>query len=110
MKFSLSSWAITASLLTFTVFPASSFASTEEDNNRMMFYGMGMGMGVLMCDFLLNDMIDRTMAGIYISNMRSELRTESVYTEYPLGPVRSQSVKDGFNAGVKEMSGCSLRF
>ena len=110
MKFSFGAWAIAASLLTFTLFPANSFASTEEVNNRLIFYGIGIGFGALMCDFLENNLIDQTTADIAIANMRSDLRTDSTYTEYPLGPVRSQSVKDGFNAGVREMSGCSLRF
>ena len=75
----------------------------------MTFYGVGIGFGALMCDFLENEIIDYTLARIALSNIRSEMRTESTYTEYPLGPVRTQSVKDGFNAAVKEMSGCNLR-
>ena len=109
MKFSFGAWAIAASLLTFTLFPANSFASTEEVNNRLIFYGIGIGFGALMCDFLENEIIDYTLARIALSNIRSEMRTDSTYTEYPLGPVRTQSVKDGFNASVKEMSGCNLR-
>ena len=75
----------------------------------MIFYGVGIGFGALMCDFLENEIIDCTLARMAVSNIRSEMRTNSTYTEYPLGPVRTQSVKDGFNAAVKEMSGCNLR-
>ena len=109
MKFRFSTWAVVASLLTISLFPLNSFASTEEDNNRLVFYGVGIGFGALMCDFLDNEIIDSTLARIALSNIRSEMRTDSTYTEYPLGPVRTQSVKDGFNAAVKEMSGCNLR-
>ena len=109
MKFRFSTWAVVASLFTIAFFPLNSFASTEEDNNRLTFYGVGIGFGALMCDFLENEKIDYTLARIALSNIRSEMRTDSTYTEYPLGPVRTQSVKDGFNAAVKEMSGCNLR-
>ena len=109
MKFRFSTWAVVASLLTISLFPLNSFASTEEDNNRFIFYGVGIGWGTILCDFLKNEIIDYTLARIALSNIRSEMRTDSTYTEYPLGPVRTQSVKDGFNAGVKEMSGCNLR-
>ena len=109
MKFRFGAWTVSAFLLTFALFPVNSFASTEENNNRLVFYGVGIGFGALMCDFLGNEIIDDTLARIAISNIRSEMRTDSTYTEYPLGPVRTQSVKDGFNASVKEMSGCSLR-
>ena len=109
MKSHLTTWAVAASLLAIALFPVNSFASTEEENNRLVFYGVGIGFGALMCDFLENEIIDKTLARIAISNIRSEMRTDSTYTEYPLGPVRTQSVKDGFNASVKEMSGCSLR-
>ena len=109
MKFRFSTWAVVASLLTIALSPLNSFASIEEDNNRLIFYGVGIGLSALMCDFLENEIIDYTLARIALSNIRSEMRTESTYTEYPLGPVRTQSVKDGFNAAVKEMSGCNLR-
>ena len=109
MKFRFRTWAVSAALLTFALFPVNSFASNEEDNQRLIFYGIGIGFGALMCDFVDNEIIDDTLARIAVSNIRSEMKTDITYTEYPLGPVRTQAVKDGFNASVKEMSGCSLR-
>ena len=110
MKFRFGAWTVSAFLLAFALFPVKSFASTKEDNNRLVFYGVGIGFGAIMCDFVENKVIDISIARIAISNIRSEMKTDSTYTELPLGPVRVQSVKDGFNASVKEMSGCSLRF
>ena len=76
----------------------------------MIFYGMGIGFGALMCDFLGNDVISKTIADMAVSNMRSELKVDGPYTEPRLGPIRRQAVKDGFNAAVKETGSCSLKF
>lgn len=81
-----------------------------EDRNRLIFYGVGMGFGSLMCDFVENNLIDKTTAEIAILNMRTEMKTDASYTEYKIGPIRRQAVKDGFNAAVKEMSSCRLKF
>ena len=57
MKFRFRTWAVSAALLTFALFPVNSFASNEEDNQRLIFYGIGIGFGALMCDFLDNEII-----------------------------------------------------
>ena len=110
MKLRLCALAFGVSLLTPALFPVSAFASTVEDRNRLIFYGVGIGFGSLMCDFVENSLIDKTTAEIAISNMRTEMKTDASYTEYKLGPIRRQAVKDGFNAAVKEMSSCRLKF
>lgn len=110
MTYRLCAFAIAAASLVLPLHSSAVFASTEEDNTRMLFYGMGAGIGALMCDFLENEILDQTTARIAVSNMRSEMKTDSIYTEYLLGPIRRQAIKDGFNASVKQMSGCSLKF
>ena len=110
MKLRFCSLALGVSLLTPALFSVSVFASTVEDRNRLIFYGIGIGFGSLMCDFVENNIMDKTTAEIAISNMRTEMKTGTSYTEYKLGTIRRQAVKDGFNAAVKEMSSCRLRF
>ena len=110
MNFRFCAFVLAAASLVSSLQSPMAIASTEEESNRLMFYGVGIGFGALMCDFLENKILDQTMAGIVISNMRSEMKTGSSYTEYKLGPIRRQAVKDGFNASVKEMSECDLKF
>lgn len=110
MKLRLCSLALGFSLLTPALFPVSAVASTVDDRNRLIFYGVGIGFGSLMCDFVENGLIDKTTAEIAISNMRSEMKTDASCTEHKLGPIRRQAVKDGFNAAVKKMSSCRLKF
>lgn len=89
--------------------PPKSIASVEENNTRLVFYGVGIGMGALMCDFLESEVLNETIANIAISNMRSEFKTDSTYTDPALGPVRTAAVVDGFNEVAKEFDNCQLR-
>lgn len=110
MSFRFLSSAIATSLLIPVLFSTTAFASTEESNNRFVFYGVGVGMGAIICDFLENNAITDTLANLAVSNMRTEIKTDETYTEYPLGPIRAQAVKDGFNTVTKKMENCDLKF
>ena len=110
MIFRFCGFVVAAASLAASLHSSAVFAATEEENTRLIFFGMGIGWGSLMCDLLENEILDQTRANIVVSNMRAEMKTDSSYTEPPLGPIRSQSATDGFNAAAKEFSGCSLKF
>ena len=86
------------------------FAQTEKNNTRMIFYGIGIGWGSIICDFYENQILDKTLAEVTLANIKAEMKTDATYTLGELGLIRSQAVKDGFNASVKEMKGCPFKF
>ena len=86
------------------------YAQAEKNNTRMIFYGIGIGWGSLICNFYESQILDRTLAKETLDNIKSEMKTDATYTQGELGLIRSQAVKDGFNASVKEMKGCPFKF
>ena len=90
-------------------FNSAAFARTEKNNTRMVFYGIGLGWGSIICDFYENQILDKTLAEMTLANIKSEMKTDARYTQGELGLIRSQAVKDGFNASVKEMKGCPFK-
>ena len=76
----------------------------------MVFYGIGIGWGSIICDFYESQILDKTLAEVTLANIKSEMKTDATYTQGELGLIRSQAVKDGFNASVKEIKGCPFKF
>ena len=81
-------------------------ASTEEDSQRLVHYGMGWGVAITLCDLVENDAISKTGGDLFVSNFRGGF--ENQIDNQPMEYLRKQSVKDGFNDGVKQVPGCSL--
>ena len=102
--------AFTACCLAFISFNSAAFAQTKNNNQRMVFYGIGIGWGSIICDFYENQILDKTLAEVTLANIKSEMKTDPTYTQGELGLIRSQAVKDGFNASVKEIKGCPFKF
>lgn len=86
------------------------FAKTEQNNNRMVFYGVGIGWGSLICDFHENQILNKTAAEVTIENIKSGMKSDNTYTQGEIGLIRSQAVKDGFNASAKAAGNCPFKF
>ena len=87
---------------------SSSKASTLENNSRLIYYGMGAGMSMTLCDLSVNSQISPTVAKIFVSNFRQGFETENANEEF--AATNSQALKDGFNTGVKKIEGCDLGY
>ena len=85
-------------------------AQTEQNNNRMVFYGVGIGWGSLICDFHENKILNRTAAEVAIENIKSGMKNDSTYSQGEIGLIRGQAVKDGFNASARAAENCPFKF
>ena len=101
-------FAIVFTFLAPTMNISASKASTAEENMRLVYYGMGSGMSLTLCELHMKGHISSTLGNIFASNFRKDFAKETANEEF--SSTITQSFRDGFNAGVKEMGDCALRY
>ena len=104
MKFRFCTLAIAISIVVPTMHSPMAIASLEEDNARLLYYGMGTGVALTLCDLMDSGVLSKSLGHMFVSNFKRSLLEESI------GYTAEQAIKDGFNGGAEEFSECSLQW
>ena len=108
MPYRYCAFVLSASLLAPFVYSSVANASSEENNHRLLNYGMGGGVAVTLCDLVENKQISNTVANLFVSNFAISYSQEIDGDRFK--SIKIQSMKDGFNAGAGQIPGCTLKY